>query len=80
MDRQIVMMRRLILPLIVMKTFMAACLTLDGSGAVYVAGRFTNLDNRGQIAMVKLNSAGESLWTYIYPHQPISPWTDATRD
>ncbi|MEO0136960.1 MAG: SBBP repeat-containing protein, partial [candidate division WOR-3 bacterium] len=57
-----------------------ACLTLDGQGHIYAGGGFTNPAWRGQIAVVKLNSAGESLWIYIYPHQPISPWTDCSRD
>ncbi|MEO0128040.1 MAG: SBBP repeat-containing protein [candidate division WOR-3 bacterium] len=57
-----------------------ACLTLDSQGHIYAGGGFTNPAWRGQIAVVKLNSAGESLWIYIYPHQPISPWTDCSRD
>ena len=59
----------------------ANCLTLDGSGAIYIAGGFTNLSGRGQIALVKLNYAGDSLWTYVYPHQPGSSWgSDVSRD
>ncbi len=55
-------------------------LVFGGQGVIYAGGGFWNLAYRGQIALVKLSSAGESLWTYVYPHQPVSPGTDCTRD
>lgn len=55
------------------------CITLDGLGGVYVGGWFWKFYNVSQIALAKLNISGDTLWIYIYPHQPISPWGDATR-
>lgn len=58
----------------------AVRIALDGIGGVYCAGGFGNNQNRGQIALVKLNPDGDTAWTYLHPHSPVPPNTDATRD
>jgi hypothetical protein len=59
----------------------ASAIVLDGLGNIYAGGGFTNYHiNRSQVVVVKLNCAGESLWIYVYPHQPTPPWTDVSRD
>jgi|GEM_PF-3030809 len=58
----------------------AAAIVLDGLGNIYAGGGFINYMNRSQVVVVKHNCAGESLWTYVYPHQPTPPWTDVNRD
>jgi hypothetical protein len=54
-------------------------IALDTNGGIYSAGSFRNASGRGQIGAVKLSSDGDTIWTYVYPHQPVSPYSDATR-
>jgi len=58
----------------------ANCITLNGKGEVYVAGGFRNSSYLRQISVVKLASNGDTIWTYIHPHIPPSPFSDNTRD
>jgi len=58
----------------------ANCITLDDSGSIYIGGAYRNISNRQQIAIVKLKPSGDTLWTYIYPNIPPSPYSDNTRD
>ncbi len=58
----------------------AQCLILDGFGNIYASGFFRNYAGRAQIGVVKLDSSGNMIWTYIHPHIPPSPWDDVSRD
>ncbi len=53
---------------------------VDGLGGIYGAGFLRNMGDITQIAVVKLNSSGDLLWWYIYPHNPPWPWADVTHD
>ncbi len=55
-------------------------IAIDASGGIYAAGSFRNYEYHGQIAAVKLTATGDTVWTYFYPHMPVSPYSDATRD
>jgi len=58
----------------------AGCIALDGFGGVYAGGGYRNASGRRQIALVKLDTAGNELWTYIHPHIPPSSNYDNTSD
>ncbi len=58
----------------------ANSLVLDGLSGIYAGGFFRNISFRPQIAVVKLQASGDTLWTYIYPHIPPSPWGDVVHD
>jgi hypothetical protein len=58
----------------------ANSITLDGLGGIYVGGYLRNASLRPQIAVIKLDSLGDTLWTYIHPHVPPSPFADVTHD
>ncbi|MEO0161800.1 MAG: SBBP repeat-containing protein, partial [candidate division WOR-3 bacterium] len=58
----------------------ANSLVVDGLGGIYAGGFFRNISFRPQIAVVKLNTSGDTLWRYIHPHIPPSPWADVVHD
>ncbi len=55
-------------------------IVLDHWGNLYAGGGFKGVTGRGYISMMKLSAAGDSLWRYVYPHEPVSPHSDYTYD
>jgi len=48
-------------------------------GMVYAGGSNRNEEQLSQIATVCLNTEGDTVWTYVYNHNPVSPYSDVTR-